>query len=341
MKHHLTHLRLHLHFLLPLAVMLGGISASTHLLAQPTKNKGMPNQTAPAMPSMNALGAPDLCQLLRKEGGSSLSTVQPKRLPHDPRLVVFGYHKDQIYPIQTLANRFTHIEFESDELIESTVINDETEWEQRVLVSRSDLVIRSRLRGASGSLVVITSKRRYNFDLLDTSACPNETRYQRVSFTYSEGILEFPKQQVTSAAALPTRGGDTAQIAQTKGGAQSADFDLSMNVDLGKLYTDYSIEGDDALKPESVMDDGQRTWIKFRDQQALRPVLFAVGADGQAETVEYAPRGSYFVIGRVFEHGAKMVHGKREVLIRRRSSNCGFFDADCKNLKVKNIEGAR
>jgi type IV secretory pathway VirB9-like protein len=310
---------------------------ATQSSAQTLATKGNVHGSAGAAAPL-ASPVPDMCQLLH-EGGSAASTVVARRLPHDPRLVVFPYHKDQIYPIQTLANRFTHIELEAGEKILTSIINDETEWEQKVLNTGSDVAIRSRVRGATGSLTIITDRRRYQIDLLDTSACPNETRYQRVSWIHTDGIYEASNASpAMPASSLPSMNPEKPAVKE-RSDAASITGEGGMTVDLSKLNGEYLIEGDDDLKPESVVDDGVRTWIKFRAAQALRPVLFAVAPDGTAEAVEYAPRGTYFVIGRVFEHGALMRHGKREVRIRNKSSSCGWFDSNCRNLKTNNLVG--
>jgi len=325
----------------PLAVVFAYSLGFASAFAQTPSSKTNGNAAArggagapmPAPPTL-----PDMCQLLR-EGGSAASTVVARRLPHDPRLVVFPYHKDQIYPIQTLANRFTHIELEAGEKILTSIINDETEWEQKVLNTGSDVAIRSRVRGAAGSLTLITDRRRYQIDLLDTSACPAETRYQRVSWIHTEGIYEANSASpAMPASSLPSMTPEKPAVKERSDTA-AITGEGGMTVDLSKLNSEYVIEGDDDLKPESVVDDGVRTWIKFRTAQAVRPVLFAVSADGIAEAVEYAPRGTYFVIGRVFEHGALMRHGKREVRIRNKSSSCGWFDSNCRNLKTNNVVG--
>lgn len=321
-------------FLLVAFVFLWSRSASAQTPPSKAGSNARSGNAGAAMPPLIT----DMCQTLR-ENGSTDSTIVARRLPHDPRLVVFPYHKDQIYPIQTLANRFTHIELESGEKILTSIINDETEWEQKVLNTGSDIAIRSRVRGATGSLTIITDRRRYQIDLLDTTACPNETRYQRVSWIHTEGIYEASNASpAMPASSLPSMNNDKPSADKERKEASSI-AEGGMTVDLSKLNSEYTIEGDDDLKPESVMDDGVRTWIKFRVAQAVRPVLFAVAPDGTADAVEYAPRGTYFVIGRVFEHGALMRHGKREVRIRNKSSSCGWFDSNCRNLKPNNVVG--
>jgi hypothetical protein len=84
-------------------------------------------------------------------------------------------------------------------------------------------------------------------------------------------------------------------------------------VRLDQLNTDYSIEGPAEIAPVSVMDDGSRTIIKFAQRMELRPVLFAVGLDGNAEVVEYVANGSAFKVNRVFTHGAILKLGPQEV----------------------------
>ena len=121
------------------------------------------------------------CASVRERGRSSDSAIIAKPLPHDSRLVIFPYDKNALFPINTIFNRFTHFEFESGEKILASYINDDTEWEQKVAATGSDILVRPRIRGAIGSMTTITDRRRYQIDLLDVSGCPNESRYQRVS----------------------------------------------------------------------------------------------------------------------------------------------------------------
>jgi type IV secretion system protein TrbG len=290
------------------------------------------------MPELKDFG----CILQKERGPSSLSSIVARPLPHDSRLVVFPYDRNALYPVNTLFNRFTHFEFEQGERILASYINDETEWEQRVGATGRDIFVKPRVRGATGSMTTITDRRRYQIELLDISGCSQESRYQRVSWQVTDGSFEDREAIGRLQPGLPSPVKDLPLPGQEPPMATKTPREDAMSVNLSGLNTEYTIEGDTELSPVMVMDDGKRTWIKFRQDQPLRPALFAVTPAGDAETVEYVPQGAYFVAPRVFTHGILLKLGKREVKIRNRSSKCGFFDSDCRNLSnIGNVSGGQ
>lgn len=325
-----------------------------------------PGNSAPGNPLLKSAAGPmEPCVLLRERGPQPESAIVARPLPHDARLVVFPYDKNALYPVNTTFNRYTHLEFEEGELVKASYINDETEWEQRVAGTRRDIFVRPRVRSAQGSMTVITDRRRYQIDLLDVSGCPSESRYQRVSWHISEGAYEDVELlERTGAAARPTRGasaaaGATAQTAvqaadspfppttaapaSSKGGQVGPDTGEQDLIQLSRLNLAYDIEGDAELRPERVFDDGVRTWVQFPKEMSLRPALFGVSPDGLGDPVEYAPRGHYFVIARVFAHGLLLKLGKQEVRIRNKasSSSCGWLDSRCNKVQAANVLGER
>ena len=280
------------------------------------------------------------CNALRERGRSSDSAIIAKPLPHDSRLVIFPYDKNALFPINTIFNRFTHFEFESGEKILASYINDDTEWEQKVAATGSDILVRPRIRGAIGSMTTITDRRRYQIDLLDVSGCPNESRYQRVSWQISDAGFYEDKDAISRLGRGMTQGlpATSAEVVATKSAFEDSERD-TMQVNLEGMNSDYVIEGDRELSPIMVLDDGKRTWLKFSANLALRPALFSVTADGNAETVEYVPRGAYFIVPKVFSHGILLKLGKREVKIRNKTSNCGWFNSACSNVSATNFLG--
>ena len=284
------------------------------------------------------------CNALRERGVNPGSPIVAKPLPHDSRLVIFPYDKNALYPVNTVFNRFTHFEFEQGETIVASYVNDESEWEQKVSGTRSDILIRPKIRGAVGSMTTITDRRRYQIDLLDVSGCPNENRYQRVSWQVNDqGMYED-----RDALGRMGRGNYSASMAGglgvVSGLLNTAEVDIQpekppMVVNLEGLNARYEWDGDKDLSPEAVLDDGKRTWIKFPANLALRPALFAVSPEGQGETVEYIPSGAYFIVSKVFSHGILLKLGKREVRIRNLASSCGWFDTRCRKVAPTNMGG--
>lgn len=294
-----------------------------------------PQKMASPVPGLDASGM-TVCPTR-----NAYSAIQPKPMAHDPRLVVFAYDPNALYPVNTTFNRFTHVQFEAGEKIVGSYINDETEWEQKVSVTGSDILVRPRIKGVQGSLSVITDKRRYQFDLLEISGCAGESRYQRVSWSYAQGSYESGSYESSLTPPVGAAAGSGAQHPVAPKGetkdAEPGQSAAAFRVD--RINSAYEVEGDESLRPQTVMDDGQRTLIKFSSETRLRPVLFAVSPTGEAEAVEYHPSGSAFLVNRVFEHGALLRLGKREVRIRNKASTCGWFDSACRSLSTRNIEG--
>jgi type IV secretory pathway VirB9-like protein len=290
--------------------------------------------------------------------GCPLSSLRPasrsapvaRSMPADPRLVVFPYDRNALYSVNAYFGLYTHLEFDEGEEIVGAYVNDETEFEMKVARTGHDVMIRPRNRGAVGSLTIITDRRRYEFDLLDVSGCAEASepvqRYQRVSFTYLDGVYEpsrtgrgsSPNSELGARqGALPSMRTNSDIGEQATAGTAAAEW----QVRLDQLNTNYNIEGAAEISPVSVMDDGRRTIIKFANRMDLRPVLFAVAKDGNAEVVEYIASESTFKINRVFTHGALLKLGALEVKIRNRASACGWFDSACRSVRATNIGGGQ
>lgn len=290
------------------------------------------------------------CASLREKGNTGTTAITPKAMPQDSRLVVYAYDRNALYPANAFFNRYTHFEFEPGETVVGSYVNDDTEWEMKASGTGRDVLIRPKVRGASGSMTTITDRRRYQIELFDVSVCTSELRYQRVSWTYLDGTYE--NQDLISKGGQGralgmgnANGGHAASSANPSGlpplpgMAEVPSVGDAPMVKLDTLNTEYTMEGDPELMPVSVMDDGQRTMLKFRDAMALRPALFAVNTEGKAETVEYMPKGSYFLVSLVFTHGALLRLGKQEVKvkIKNKASPCGWFDTACKRMSVSNM----
>ena len=328
----------------PVAVAAPPVKAPSAPPAPPVA--GMPNAALRMIP-------PTLdCTWLSERGANLDIATLARPLRQDSRLIVFPYDKNAIYPIYTNYNRFTHFEFEQGESILGVYLNDETEWEKLVSATGSDLFIRPRQRAVTGSVTVITSRRRYEMDLQDVQGCALP-RYQRVSWFISDGVyedrdaiaklqgrgntvrgLEDPGESTT-----PPTGHVTRDLTPNTNAGAPIEVSAPFVVNLQKLNINYVIEGDAELSPEQVMDDGTRSWFKCRTTAARRPALFLVNPDGLAETVEYATQGSYFVAARIFPHGILLKDGKQEVRIRNKASSCVWFDTQCKSMPIKNVTG--
>ena len=81
----------------------------------------------------------------------------------------------------------------------------------------------------------------------------------------------------------------------------------------------YRITGDQpAWRPLRVFDDGRQTFVEFPASIAMgeAPPLFLIGAEKQAELVNYRMRGRYYVVDRLFEVAELRLGTKKQQVVR-------------------------
>lgn len=104
---------------------------------------------------------------------------------------------------------------------------------------------------------------------------------------------------------------------------------VAAGLDLGALNFRYRLSGDKpGWRPVRVFDDGRQTFVEFGDDIATgeMPPLFATGAKGEAELLNYRVQGRYMIVDRLFERGElRMGAGRaaRKVIIERASRGGG------------------
>lgn len=148
------------------------------------------------------------------------------------------------------------------------------------------------------NIVINTSRRTYHLELRATPA----TYMASVSWSYPEAEL----------IALRTAEAERERIAPVAAG-----------LDLAALNFRYRLSGDKPdWRPVRVFDDGRQIFIEFGDGIATgeMPPLFAAGAKGEAELLNYRVHGRFMIVDRLFERGElRMGAGRsaRKVVIER------------------------
>lgn len=148
------------------------------------------------------------------------------------------------------------------------------------------------------NIVINTSRRTYHIELRATPA----TYMASVSWSYPEAEL----------IALRMAEAERERTAPVAAG-----------LDLGALNFRYRVSGDKpGWRPVRVFDDGRQTFVEFGDDIATgeMPPLFATGAKGEAELLNYRVQGRYMIVDRLFERGElRMGAGRaaRKVIIER------------------------
>jgi type IV secretion system protein VirB9 len=190
-------------------------------------------------------------------------------------------------------------------------IGDTVRWEVTPATAGTDdnmvpiLVIKPKMSGLDTTMIVTTDKRTYYVRLMSKP----EEFIARTSFTYSDDehvqwkvfLAEQDKQREEHRAAT--------RIAPTATGA------------IDKLYFGYEIKagkGAAGIRPDRVMDDGEKTYIQMPETALHRelPALVIQGPTGN-EMVNYRVKDRTYVVDRLFDRAALLMgSGKRQEIVR-------------------------
>ncbi|MEJ6789576.1 TrbG/VirB9 family P-type conjugative transfer protein [Brevundimonas sp. BR2-1] len=187
--------------------------------------------------------------------------AQTPPAPVDARLRTIAYDAGQVFRLRVATGYQSTVILSPQERVENVGIGDSDGW-QVTLNGRGDaLFIKPLRQNSATNMTVITDARVYNFELSSAYAPGADTPFT-VRFAYPAAAL--------SAA---------------EAGAQ---------LSVGR----YRLSGARSVRPVAVSDDGVRTSIEWRDQQAI-PAVFAIDEDGEELLVEGHMRNGLYVIDAV------------------------------------------
>ena len=184
------------------------------------------------------------------------------QLGTDPHVQTVFYESDQVISLTGAVGWQMMIEFGEDERIENVAIGDSTAWQVTPNKRARMLFVKPLSRKASTNMTVVTSQRRYTFEL---NVGPRQARTPWiVRFDYPAP----PPQPIAPPPPPPP----------------------PVHLDFG-----YVMAGDVALRPSRVWDDGRQTYFEFGDETPM-PAIF-VGGPGKDETlVNFSVRGRVIVV---------------------------------------------
>jgi type IV secretion system protein VirB9 len=243
----------------------------------------------------------------------------------DPRLLLLEFDSQQSYLILTRPKSVTLIQMSPEETLLTAVAGDTVNFSVVVSQSRNYVMVRPKYEGLTTSLTLITNLRNYPLTLRSTKEAVGKW-YQRVQWSYPKDLEDLEAQQAqqaqqvheaqllelrtrerTTSGRLP--GNDSTQKAESKTNPRSevseAEVEVSsfknpmetshaFTVDLSRLNTSYTIEGETAFRPLLVFDDGVRTYFKMPHSLQSMPALFAQ-EDGASQLVNYTVRQEHMV----------------------------------------------
>ncbi|GAB3645130.1 TrbG/VirB9 family P-type conjugative transfer protein [Ramlibacter alkalitolerans] len=204
------------------------------------------------------------------------------------------------------------IEMEAGETIQNVSVGDTARWQLSPAQqgTTQHIVVKPMISEDEGvistNVLVTTSKRTYTLTL---KSSPTDF-VPRIGWYYPQDVVQTWSVGANPAAAAGKADEGETPIAQ---------------VDMAKVNLDYSVEGDEMLKPTKVFDDGKRLFLQMPDLSNDAP---AVMVDDRL--VNYRYRDGFYVIDRV---GAKTTlligvgreQRKVEITKGRRAKLFGIF----------------
>lgn len=199
----------------------------------------------------------------------------------DVRLRTVEYNAGEVVRLRVATGYQSTIIFNPEERVENVGIGDSDGW-QVTVNGRGDALFLKPIRpNGATNMTVITDARVYSFELSSAHAPGADTPFT-VRFLHAD----------TSA--------DPASEPRAR-------------LHIGR----YRMSGDRNVRPVAISDDGVRTYIEWRDQQAI-PAIFAIDDAGDELLADGQMRSGLYVIDAV--HGALVFRMDGRTARARRTS---------------------
>ncbi|NYF30685.1 type IV secretion system protein VirB9 [Sphingopyxis sp. JAI108] len=233
--------------------------------------------------------------------------VQPDRATFLNAIQKYAWAEGALYQVYASPGQVTDIVLqEGEELVGPGPVaaGDTVRWIIGDTVSgsgagrRVHILVKPTRPDIMTNIVINTSRRTYHIELRATPA----TYMASVSWSYPEAEL----------IALRAEAAERARVTP-----------IAAGVDLTALNFRYRLSGDKPdWRPVRVFDDGRQLFIEFGEDIATgeMPPLFATGAKGEAELLNYRVQGRFMTVDRLFARGElRMGAGRaaRKVVIER------------------------
>lgn len=211
----------------------------------------------------------------------------PAMAQSDPRLVEREYDPAEVVRIQGRTNVQATIRFAEGEQIQNVAIGDSQAWQVTPSRSANLLFVKPLTERASTNMTVVTDRRVYLFDLVANPA--TRAPLYVLSFTYPEDVLTEEEQTELAAA------DEAASASPDEIAAATDDFAV---LDPASLNFAWASEGAPALLPQMIYDNGEATFIEWREGEPMPAILVKDDA-GTEGPVNFAVRGSVIVVDGV------------------------------------------
>ncbi len=211
---------------------------------------------------------------------SAYAIREPRPTAVDSRIRVIVYSPDDVFKFTGYFGYQASIELGKGEEVSSISMGDTTSWQ--IVPSGNRIFIKPIEQDATTNMTLITNKRVYFFELYAQEAMDirDPEMVFNVRFIYPDEEDEDNIKTFTSG---------------------SHDPDLTHPE---KYNFNYSLSGHEDVAPIKVFDDGEFTYMQFRDKNAEIPAIFAVDEELRESMVNYrlnTNMGNTVVIEQVFK----------------------------------------
>lgn len=208
-------------------------------------------------------------------------TVEPQAYGSEKRIKYWRYYPKMVFKYTGFLNIPAYIEFEAGEVVQNISTSVEDKW--IFDVQGSKLFLKPIAEDGDTISIVLTNKRTYFFEFHVKNA--RNPFDQRLAFGTA---FQYPKE---------ADGGE--------GGAQETTiikYATSKLPDLSKPQTynfNYTMAGADLIAPIKVFDDGQFTYLEFRNKNGVLPAFFGVDSKGYEYILNFRVVGDYVILESV------------------------------------------
>jgi len=212
-----------------------------------------------------------LALLLVAQIASAAQTPLPG--PVDPRIRTIVYNPREVVTITGQLGFQMVVSFGTGERIENVSVGDSLAWQVTPNKKADLLFLKPIDRQPATNMTVVTTLRRYNFELIATLPTTRRDQTYDVRFVY-------PNEEM--AAAL----------------SATRDTTVSETTPPESWNFAYSYTGAKTNVPARVFDDGRSTYFQW-PESADTPAVFVISADGREALLNHVTKGRYFVVEQV------------------------------------------
>jgi len=214
---------------------------------------------------------------------------KPKPLPGDSRLQYYVYKPNEVFAYTGYFEIQSRIDLDpKEQIITISMGNAGGLWD--IIPSGHRLFIKPKVFDATTNMTIITDKRIYYFELYAAKAEEgiNDKKINfAVKFIYADEATDATKRN---------KDGSFFELKYPEEPKPEVPNPLLF---ANLMNFNYTIAGNKAISPLEIFDDGEFTYIKFKDINADLPAIFEVMGDGSETLINFRKKEGYIIIEKV------------------------------------------